>query len=88
MALARRRADSTQHETLRALVGDPALDENDASRVRGLFMATGALAEVERLIATRYQRAEQVLSSPPGRFPPDVVNALLTLARGSTERTA
>ena len=65
MALAMQRADPAQARQLRRMVGDPRLDEAGADTVRGILESTGARAEVERMIATRYRQAQAALREAP-----------------------
>jgi len=65
MALAMQRADPAQARQLRRMVGDPRLDEAGACTVRGILESTGARAEVERMIATRYRQAQAALRDAP-----------------------
>ncbi|MGW5671703.1 polyprenyl synthetase family protein, partial [Micromonospora sp. NPDC003776] len=53
LALARAAAGPARAARLRALVGDPGLDQAGAAEVRGIIEATGARAAVERMIRER-----------------------------------
>jgi geranylgeranyl diphosphate synthase, type I len=63
LTLVRERATFQQRSRLEALVGNPSLDEEGAREARSIFIATGARAAVEHMIAERCQRALSVLSS-------------------------
>jgi geranylgeranyl diphosphate synthase type I len=86
MALALRHADSDQQKLLYDLLGDPELDEPQASRIREVLHATGAPAIVEHMICNRYRRALAVLADLP--FPPPVVEALKNFALTATARVS
>ncbi|MEU1134535.1 polyprenyl synthetase family protein [Streptomyces sp. NPDC005900] len=85
LALALRHSDSGQAGTLRRLVGDPALDEEQADTVRALLTATGARAQVETLIDDQKHAALQALDGAP--LSPSALHALREVARTLTERT-
>ncbi|MDQ1040698.1 geranylgeranyl diphosphate synthase type I [Streptomyces sp. V3I8] len=86
VVLAMQRADPAQRRTLRALIGNRALDEDDADHVRRILEATGARAAVERLVRDRQDQACDVLRR--ASFPPAVTAALLEIAFAATVRTA
>ncbi len=86
LALALGKADPTQGRTLRSLVGDPHLDEDDAARIRDIFTATGALDTVEHMITERYRQAVHAIGRL--RLPPAVRDALHHLAIAATARTS
>lgn len=86
VALALKRADPAQRHTLNTLIGDPALDEAEADRVRVVLTATGAREEVERMISARRAQALQVLDTAP--FPPAATAALRQLADAAAARTS
>ncbi|MEU3753748.1 polyprenyl synthetase family protein [Streptomyces olivoreticuli] len=86
VALALRRADRAQRRALRALVGNPDLDERGAARIREVLDRTGAHAAVEHLIRVRRAQAEQSLDH--GIFPPTAIDTLRGLARDATMRSA
>jgi geranylgeranyl diphosphate synthase type I len=69
-------ADPRERETLLRVLGDPDLEESDARRVRRIVIDCGALASVERLIASRHDFACSVLAS----FPEPARQALRDLA--------
>jgi geranylgeranyl diphosphate synthase type I len=84
MALAMQRADPGQGRRLRRLVGDPQLDEAGACAVRGILESTGARDEVERMIATRYRKAQVALRDAPFALAGSA--ALAGLASSAVER--
>jgi geranylgeranyl diphosphate synthase type I len=55
------RADVAQREQLQAVLGNRSLSAQDADRVRQIISDTGALDEVERLIAQRREAADAAL---------------------------
>ena len=84
VAFALEAANDAQHESLRRLLGDPALDEDGVTILRDIIAATGALERVEQLIAERYEQAHAALRS-------DLVDAtaaaaLAELASAATRR--
>ncbi|MFJ9897709.1 polyprenyl synthetase family protein [Streptomyces sp. NPDC091280] len=83
-ALALRAADARQEATLRRLVGDPSLDEEGASVVRGIFEAVRARETVEQMIDDRLRQALGALDDAP--FTADAVGALKRIARTATTR--
>ncbi|MFD3657856.1 polyprenyl synthetase family protein [Streptomyces sp. NPDC058620] len=85
IAIALRRADEAQGRLLRELLGNPALEEDGANRLRRVLTATGAPAAVEHLIQARCEQAEQALAQAP--FPDSVSRVLRELARHATART-
>src|SRR5205814_1559375 len=56
-------ANDAQRQTLRRLLGDPALDEDGVTILRDVIAATGALQRVERLIAERHDQSHRALES-------------------------
>ncbi|MBB5109971.1 polyprenyl synthetase family protein [Streptomyces spectabilis] len=84
VALALRHATPDQRRTLSVLIGDPALGEIAASRIRRLLTDTGAQAAVEQLIQDRWEQAEQVLARAP--FSPPAINVLRELAHTALAR--
>ncbi|MFF3453733.1 polyprenyl synthetase family protein [Streptomyces sp. NPDC002730] len=86
VALALREADPAQDARLRALVGDPQLDEHGAAEARGLLVATGALTAVEEMIADRLRTGLEVLEQSP--LDPAGTTALRQLAEQATRRTS
>ncbi|ANW16759.1 polyprenyl synthetase family protein [Streptomyces clavuligerus] len=86
LALALQRADAAQRKVLHLLLGNPGLDEHDAVRIRGILTATGARAEVERLIRNRHAQAHQALDQ--ASFPPSTARTLRRIADAATVRAA
>jgi geranylgeranyl diphosphate synthase type I len=84
IALALQRADTTQRTTLTTLLGDPALDEHGATRIRTILTATGARAEVEHMIRERRRQAQQALDQ--ANFPAAATAALHRIAEQATAR--
>jgi geranylgeranyl diphosphate synthase type I len=84
VAFAFEAANETQRETLRRLLGDPALDEDGVTILRDVIAATGAVTRVEQLIEERYDRAHEALGSP--LLDPTSVMALAGLAEAATRR--
>ena len=75
MALTWQRASTQDRRTLRALHGDPGLDESGAGVLRDIVRSTGADAAVERLVHTRIRQAVAALADAPI---PDLVRRSLT----------
>ncbi|MCC2276043.1 polyprenyl synthetase family protein [Streptomyces sp. ET3-23] len=86
LALALQRAEAAQRETLRLLIGNPALDEDDAARIRTILTATGARTEVERMIRARCAQARRVLLHTA--FPTHAVQALRRIVDATVARTS
>ncbi|MCC2280752.1 polyprenyl synthetase family protein [Streptomyces sp. ET3-23] len=86
LALGLQRADALQRQALRTLVGDPALDEDGADRIRSILTATGAVQGVEDMITNRRTQAHQALDRAP--FPPAATAVLRQLAHTATARTS
>jgi geranylgeranyl diphosphate synthase type I len=84
IALALQRADPDQAALLRALVGNPALDDGEAQQVREVLTLTGARSAVEDMIGQRHRRAVDTLAS--STLPRDVIEALRHLADVCTTR--
>lgn len=61
MSVAWRNADARQRQLLRELVGSPGLSEQGADAIRDVLVSTGAVDEIERLIAIRRREALQAL---------------------------
>jgi geranylgeranyl diphosphate synthase type I len=78
MALTWERASARNRATLRALHGDPNLDEAGAAVLRDLIRATGAHSAVQRLVRTRTDQALAALATAP--VPAHVRLALTELA--------
>ncbi|WP_030018591.1 polyprenyl synthetase family protein [Streptomyces monomycini] len=81
-----RAAAPAQADRLRALLGDPELDEPGAAEVRDILTSTGARADVERMIAERYRQALDVLDAAP--FTRSAVRTLRAVAEAAVHRTA
>ncbi|HEX4867875.1 MAG TPA: isopentenyl-diphosphate Delta-isomerase [Acidimicrobiales bacterium] len=77
-----RLATPPQRTVLTARFGDPHLDEAGADRIRDVVAATGALASVEALIASRHATARAALVG----LPSDARRALDELAALAIER--
>jgi len=77
-------ANDAQRETLRRLLGDPALDEDGVTILRDVIDATGAVRRVEGLIDERYDHAQRALQSP--LIDPGAADALRDLAAAATRR--
>lgn len=86
IALARERATTRQRELIDRLHGAPLLDPEQAAELRAIAVDTGALAEVETMIADRRDSAVQALADAP--ITPRVQQCLRHLARAVTERTS
>nr|WP_206441870.1 polyprenyl synthetase family protein [Streptomyces boncukensis] len=86
IALALRHADSDQHAALRALIGNPALTDDDAARIRGILTATGARDRVEHMIHTCLRQARHTLDTAP--FPRAATDALRYIADAAATRTS
>ncbi|MBB5803065.1 geranylgeranyl diphosphate synthase type I [Saccharothrix ecbatanensis] len=84
MALAWKHATTAQRELIVALHGKPDLNHDEAQRLRQVIVATGAKADVERLISSRAERALAVLDVAP--VAPEVKRALTELATAATCR--
>ncbi|MGC4895297.1 polyprenyl synthetase family protein [Micromonospora sp. DT31] len=69
LALAREAASPAAAARLRALVGDPALDQAGAAEVRGIIEESGARSAVERMIRTRAEAALGALDALPLAHP-------------------
>lgn len=86
VALALRAGDADQVARLRALIGNPVLDEADAEEIRAIFASTGARDTVERMIDDRHRQALRALDSAP--FTDAAVTTLKHLADTATRRTS
>jgi len=84
MAIARQRAVGDRRRRLGRLVGDPALDERGAARVRRILVETGARTAVEHLIAEHREQALRALADAP--FAAEPAAALGQLAHAATSR--
>ena len=86
LAKARAKATVEQHGILERHVGDPELSTVDADRVRDVIVATGALAETNRLIAELADRAIAALDRDV--IDTTAMTALRDLAIDATKRHA
>jgi geranylgeranyl diphosphate synthase type I len=84
VAFALEGASAAAQETLRRLLGDPALDEDGVTVLREVIAATGALQRVEQLIADRYEQAHAALQST--LVDPAAALALADLVAAATHR--
>ena len=84
VAFALEAANDAQRQSLRRLLGDPALDEDGVTILRDIIAATGALQRVEQLIAERYEQSQQALQSE--LIHADAAGALAALAQAATRR--
>ena len=84
VAFAFEAANDAQRETLRRLLGDPALDEDGVTILRDVIDASGARERVERLIDERYDSAQRALQSP--RLDAAAAETLRELAEAATRR--
>jgi geranylgeranyl diphosphate synthase type I len=84
VAFALEAANDAQRETLRRLLGDPALDGDGVTILRDVIASTGALAGVEELIAQRCEQAHAALESP--LLAPVATTPLAELAEAATRR--
>ncbi|MFF2620149.1 polyprenyl synthetase family protein [Kitasatospora sp. NPDC058046] len=86
VALALRNATPDQRALLRRHLGDPALNDEDAARVREVLTATGARSEVERMIRRRGGQAHEALLRAD--FPHAVTRTLHGIVGTATWRTS
>ncbi|AWZ03665.1 MULTISPECIES: polyprenyl synthetase family protein [unclassified Streptomyces] len=86
VALALGAADAEQEARLRALIGNPLLDEADAEEARALFAATGAREGVEQMIEERRARAVAALEGSP--FTQEAIRDLTDIAGTATARNS
>jgi geranylgeranyl diphosphate synthase type I len=86
VALAHDQADAPGRAALEAGLGDGDIDADGISRLRDIIVGTGALDEVERMIAERTQSALVALDEAVIR--PDAKAALSVLAGAATERSS
>lgn len=86
IAFAHERASAGQAELIKALHGNPALDEHGAGELRRVIVDTGALASVEELITRRTEQACTVLAATP--VADQTRNVLTALATALTDRGA
>jgi geranylgeranyl diphosphate synthase type I len=85
VALAVRRASPGQAAVVRRLLGDPGLDDAGVAALREVIAETGALDEVEHLIAERTEQARRALDGAP--IEPAARDVLAVLATAATKRT-
>jgi len=85
VALALNEANDAQQQQLRRRLGDPNLDEDGVTVLREIITATGALAQVEALVAARLEEALGALASAP--VTPVAREALTDLATAVSHRT-
>ncbi|QYC45678.1 Octaprenyl-diphosphate synthase [Nonomuraea coxensis DSM 45129] len=85
IAHALRRASAAQREHLRRWHGDPELSEERATELRQILRDTGAVAEVEDMIAGRVREAVAALAE--AEIKPDASAALTVLADRLAHRT-
>jgi len=84
VALAGRSSSAAQGRQLERHLGDPGLDDDGVATVREIIVATGALAEVERMIRTCTEQAVAALAASP--VDPCAEVALHELAAAATNR--
>ena len=84
--VAHQRATTGQRDTLRALVGQPNLDEDGAARVRQILTDLQVPQAVEEMIRTRYRQALRALNQAP--FTPPAAASLRTIAGTIVARSA
>src|SRR3954468_7616623 len=85
VALASAAASDAQQQQLRTRLGDPDLDEDGVTVLREVIAATGALREVEALVAARLEEALGALAAAP--VTPVARDALTDLATAVSHRT-
>src|SRR3954447_14657657 len=85
VALALAEANDAQQQQLRRRLGDPNLDEDGVTVLREIITATGALAQVEALVAARLEEALGALATAP--VTPVAREALTELATAVSHRT-
>ncbi|MYW05620.1 polyprenyl synthetase family protein [Streptomyces sp. SID3343] len=85
LALAGERADAGQAESLETLIGDPELSDAGVKELRAVIEDTGALAEVEAMIADLATRALAGLAVAP--VAEDAREVLRELADAATVRS-
>jgi geranylgeranyl diphosphate synthase type I len=84
VTIAEQRAGAGQAELLSRLLGDPQLDAQGIETCRGIITDSGALGEVEQLIARRTDEACQAIST--AAVDAAARDALLSLAAAATDR--
>jgi geranylgeranyl diphosphate synthase type I len=85
VALASQSSSAAQARLLERHLGDPGLDEAGVAVLREIIVATGALAEVERMIRNCTEQAVAALAVSP--VDPCAEVALHELATAATVRT-
>jgi geranylgeranyl diphosphate synthase type I len=85
VALALAGANEAQADELRRRLGDPHLDDDGVTVLRDVIAATGATAEVERLITERVTAALAAIEG--AAVADDARAALVALATAASERT-
>ncbi|WP_054814858.1 polyprenyl synthetase family protein [Nocardia arizonensis] len=85
VALALEHSSATDAARLRALLGDPGLDEDGARACREILSRT-AQPRVERMIGERWEQAERALADAP--FPAEVGQALRRIAESAVLRSS
>jgi geranylgeranyl diphosphate synthase type I len=85
VALASQSSSAAQAQLLERHLGDPGLDEAGVAALREVIVATGALAEVERMIRSCTEQAVAALAASP--VDPCAEVALHELATAATVRT-
>ncbi|WP_329408006.1 polyprenyl synthetase family protein [Nocardia vinacea] len=84
IATALQRATPSQRRVLGQLLGKPDLTEDQCDQIRAVLTATGAVATVEQLIATRCESAAQALHT--AHLHPTAVAVLQQFAAAATTR--
>ncbi|MFE9674663.1 polyprenyl synthetase family protein [Streptomyces sp. NPDC006259] len=84
VALALTRANRTQQDLLRALIGAADLDEDGAAHVREVLTVTGARESIEKMIKERCAQGQRALTC--SALPGHVTTALRQLADIATVR--
>lgn len=84
VAMAAQRATRVQAAVLERGIGDPQLDADGLAAVRSVIQDTGALDEVERMVAERQAAAVTALAAV--RLDPDAARLLTRLAAAATTR--
>ncbi|KPI20066.1 Geranyltranstransferase [Actinobacteria bacterium OV450] len=85
LALAYQRADTAQRAVLDRYLGDPGLDEEGASHLRQVLVATGAYDAVQQTVQERSRAAIRALTHTS--LPTAVHGALVGLTAAMTART-
>ena len=85
VALASRSGSAAQAQLMDRHLGDPGLDEDGVAALREIIVATGALAEVERMISNCTEQAMAALAASP--VDPCAGLVLHELAAAATVRT-